>query len=61
MVKEIELLAKNNKGKALLKFNVYDIENNMQIDLFSRNTKINFSDNFIKFFEEIPDVGYRIN
>ncbi|QGY43873.1 DNA polymerase III subunit alpha [Maribellus comscasis] len=60
-VGEIELLAKNNKGKALLRFNVYDTENNMQIELFSRNTKINFSDNFLKFFEKIPDIGYRIN
>ena len=58
---EIEHLVKNNKGKALLKFNVYDTENNMQVDLFSRNTKINFSDNFLKFFDEIPDIGYRIN
>ncbi|MBN1985884.1 MAG: DNA polymerase III subunit alpha, partial [Prolixibacteraceae bacterium] len=60
-VKQIELLAKNNKGKSLLKFNVYDIENNMQIELFSRNIKINLNDNFLKFFDEIPDIGYRIN
>ncbi len=60
-VTEIEFLAKNNKGKTILKFNVYDVENNMQVDLFSRNTRINFNDKFLKFFEEIPDIGYRIN
>ncbi len=60
-IEKIEQLAKNNKGKALLKFNVFDVENNMQIDLFSRNTKIDLSDKFLKFFDEIPDIGYRIN
>jgi DNA polymerase-3 subunit alpha len=58
---EIELLAKNNKGRALLRFNVYDTENNMQIELFSRSTKINLSDSFLKFFDKKPDIGYRIN
>ena len=60
-IEEIEKLAKNNKGKALLKFNVYDPENNMQIDMFSRNTKINFSDSFLQFFEGEMDISYRIN
>jgi len=61
VIDEIDSLAKNNKGKALLKFNVYDPENNMQIDMFSRNTKINFSDSFLQFFEGEMDISYRIN
>ena len=61
VINEIENMAKNNKGKALLKFNIYNVEDNMQIDLFSRNTKINLSDTFLKFFEEQMNITYRIN
>ena len=60
-IEKIEKLAKNNKGKALLKFNVYDVENNMHIDMFSRNTKIDLSDNILHFFDEELDITYRIN
>ncbi len=61
LIEEIDILSKNNKGSALLKFNVFDPENNMQIDMFSRNTKISFSNSFLKFFEENEDIAFRIN
>jgi DNA polymerase-3 subunit alpha len=54
-------MAKNNKGKSLLKFNVYDPDSNMNIQMFSRTSKINFSDEFLSFFENVPDITYRIN
>jgi DNA polymerase III subunit alpha len=47
VVEDIEMLAKNNKGQALLKFNVYDPENNMYIHLFSRSTKIELTIAFL--------------
>ncbi len=61
VIEEIETMAKNNKGNALLKFNVYDPENNMQIQMFSRTMKVNLSESFLKFFEEDINIGYRIN
>jgi len=61
IINEIEKLAQNNKGNALLKFNVYDPENNMFINLFSRSKRINLSDTIIDYFEKIPEIGYRIN
>jgi DNA polymerase-3 subunit alpha len=61
VIEGIDTLAKNNKGKTLLKFNVYDEENNMNIQMFSRTTKINLSDNFLNFFEKELDITYRIN
>jgi len=61
VIKEIEKLTANNKGDSLLKFNVYDPENNMYINLFSRNTKIELTDKFLKYFENKPDIGYKIN
>ncbi len=61
IIDEINLLASNNKGKALLRFNIFDPENNMQIDMFSRTAKIFLSDSFLNFFEEQPDIRFRIN
>jgi len=61
IVGEIEKLAQNNKGKALLKFNVYDPESNMFINLFSRSNRIFLSNEFVRFFEAKEDIGYRIN
>ncbi|MEN8115577.1 MAG: DNA polymerase III subunit alpha [Bacteroidota bacterium] len=61
IVKTIENLAKENTGKALLRFNVYDPENNMNIEMFSRTVKVNPSDSFMSFFDDLDDIGYRIN
>ncbi|MFW5822489.1 MAG: DNA polymerase III subunit alpha [Tangfeifania sp.] len=61
IISEIEKLAQNNKGSALLKFNVYDPENNMFINLFSRSKRINLSDGFLHYFKGRPEIGYRIN
>lgn len=61
LIGNIEELSKNNKGSALLKFNIFDHENNLQVDMFSRNTKIDFTNNFLKFFDEHETIAYRIN
>lgn len=57
----IDAMAQNNKGKTLLKFNVYDLENNMNIQLFSRTERISLTDGFLKFFEDELEITYRIN
>jgi DNA polymerase III subunit alpha len=61
MVSDIEHLSKEHQGKALLKFNVYDPENNMHLEMFSRTTKVHPSDAFLNFFEGQSDMSYRIN
>ncbi|HZH72866.1 MAG TPA: DNA polymerase III subunit alpha [Mariniphaga sp.] len=61
IIKDIEQLAQNNKGQSLLKFNVYNPENNMYIHLFSRNTRIELTNHFLDYFEKKPGIGYRIN
>jgi len=61
LINEIEENAKNNKGKALLKFKILDTENNMNINLFSRTIRIHLTDKFLSFFDEKPGIGYRIN
>ena len=57
----IDLMAQNNTGKTLLKFNVYDEDNNMNIQMFSRTSRINLTDEFLKYFQEEMDITYRIN
>ena len=61
IVDRLENLAHVHKGKALFKFNVYDPETNRSIQLFSRNTKISLDNQFLDFFEEFPEIVYRIN
>lgn len=61
IIASIEKIAKNNKGKTLLKFNIFDPDNSMNIHMFSRTSKINFSDEFLTFFEDKPEITYRIN
>ena len=61
VVEKIEKMAKNNKGNTLLKFNIYNLENNMNVQMFSRTTKINLTDSFLKLFDEELNITYRIN
>ena len=61
LVSDIENMANEHKGKALLKFNVYDPENNMHLEMFSRTIKVFPSDAFLGFFEDQSDMTYRIN
>ncbi|MBN1821097.1 MAG: DNA polymerase III subunit alpha [Prolixibacteraceae bacterium] len=61
VIEEIEHYTKNKKGKSMLKFQVFDKENNRDIEMFSRNTRINFDNDFVSFIENHPDIGYRIN
>ena len=61
VIEEIENLARNNKGKSLLKFNITDPEDNRQVQMFSRNTKISINDEFFRFIENNSGFAYRIN
>ncbi|MBT6004365.1 MAG: DNA polymerase III subunit alpha, partial [Prolixibacteraceae bacterium] len=61
IIGEFEKLTLNNKGNTLLKFNIYDWENNRQLKMFSRNSKINLTDSLLNLFEEQLDITYRIN
>ncbi len=61
VINGIERITKNNKGKTVLKFNIYDVENNMNVQMFSRTSKINLTDGFLKFFDDNLDISFRIN
>ena len=61
VVERIENLTFNNKGNTLLKFNIYDLETNMNVQMFSRTSKINLTDELLKLFDEELNITYRIN
>lgn len=61
IVDKLEKLAGEHKGTTLMKFNVYDPETNRSIQLFSRNTKIAMDNDLINFFDEHPEIVFRIN
>lgn len=61
VIEGIETFAKNNQGKTLLKFNVYDVDNNMNVQMFSRTSRINLTESFLNFFENELDITFRIN
>jgi DNA polymerase-3 subunit alpha len=61
MIELLEKIALNNKGKVLLKFNIYDPENNMNIQMFSRTTRIELTDEILKFLNNDLNMSFRIN
>jgi DNA polymerase-3 subunit alpha len=61
MVEKLEKISLNNKGKILLRFNIYDPESNMNIQMFSRNIKIELTDEMIGFLRNELKMSFRIN
>ena len=61
IINQFDTLARKHKGNAWLKFNVYDPETNQSIQLFSRNTKITMDNDLLQFFDEHPEIIFRIN
>lgn len=61
IISDLERLTLNNKGKSLLRFDIYDLETNMMVNLFSRNTRIEITDELLAYFEKHDDLVFKIN
>lgn len=61
VINDLERMTANNRGKSLLRFDVYDIETNMMVNLFSRNTRIEITDELLDYFEKHDDLAFKIN
>ena len=61
LVNELGNLTLNSKGKTLLKFDVWDPETKMIVNLFSRNTRIEITDELLAYFESHDDLAFKIN
>jgi len=56
----IDTLSGSGKGHVKLKVYVYNPDDKISIGMFSRNRKINLSDQFIQFLEENPDIEFTV-
>jgi DNA polymerase-3 subunit alpha len=61
MVSELSTLIHNDTGKTLLKVIIEDQDENIRLDMFSRNNRITVSDNFINFLLKHPEIEYKLN
>ena len=57
----LDNLSGSGKGRVKLKVYVYNPEDKISIEMFSRNRKITLSDQFIHFLEENSDIEFTVN
>lgn len=61
LINEIETVSLKNKGKALLRFNIWDSETKSMVNLFSRNTRVEMNHELERFFREHELLSFKIN
>lgn len=61
VISDLERLTLNTRGKTLLKFDIWDPETKLMVNLFSRNVRIEISDELLAFFEKQDDLVFKIN
>ncbi len=61
LIGEMEKLARKYKGNTSLKFAVLDEDTGNSLLLFSRNHRVDVTNDFLSFFERHPEIAYRIN
>ncbi|MBN2806309.1 MAG: hypothetical protein JXR22_06595, partial [Prolixibacteraceae bacterium] len=60
-VAELNQHCQHNKGNTQLEFNVFDPETKISIHLFSRNIRVNPSDEFIDYLRSKEGILFKIN
>ncbi len=61
LINEIEEISVENAGNAYLKFIIFDPTENIKVDMFSRNYRVNLSEKFVDYLEGNPDLQFQIN
>jgi DNA polymerase-3 subunit alpha len=49
------------KGKITLKFKIIDTNENLAVDLFSRNTRMNITEGFINYLKSSEGIEFKLN
>lgn len=49
------------KGKITLKFKIIDPKENLAVDLFSRNTRLNITEDFINYLKSSEGIEFKLN
>lgn len=61
LIQQIDTVSKQNKGTALLKFNLWDTETKTVVNLFSRNTRIELNRDMEVFLRKHENLSFKIN
>ncbi len=61
LIQEIETISLKNKGKALLRFNIWDSETKSMVNLFSRNTRVEMTNELEHFIRNHESLTFKIN
>jgi DNA polymerase-3 subunit alpha len=61
IIVDLKKIVHKGPGKALLRFNIYDAEENINIEMFSRNQRVGVSDELLSYLASRPDIEFRLN
>jgi DNA polymerase-3 subunit alpha len=61
LINDLEQSIETKDGKALLKFMIFDPDENLKIDMISRNLKLKVSNGFINFIKSKPEIELALN
>ncbi len=59
-ISELSKMIENNKGNTTLKFLIFDAKNKIWVEMFSRNSQVELSRNFINYLENQNSIEYKI-
>lgn len=57
----LKKIAIPNSGKTMLRFNIYDPEESINIEMFSRNQKVRVTDDLIKYLSAHSEIEFKLN
>lgn len=61
LLSEIKKYTQENKGKTQLSFTVYDNEENLKLNLFSRNSGVRLTNELLDKLENMPEIEYSVS
>jgi DNA polymerase-3 subunit alpha len=61
IINELDKYADQKQGSARLKIMVHDREDNLYVEMFSRNKRINLSNDLLKYLEEQAEIDFKFN
>jgi len=60
LINDIDAFTESKNGNVQLRFNVFDPETKMNVQLFSRNKKVELDDNLIDYLDNRGDIEYAV-
>jgi DNA polymerase-3 subunit alpha len=61
IIDDLKKIIHKDPGKAQLRFKIYDAEENIDIEMFSRNQKVSVSDELLGYLATRSDIEFRLN